>query len=918
VRVQVTPERVELTEDNAVEVFVTVHNTGDLIGGYHLRVLGADPTWVTLETENLSLFPDASETVRALVRIPHGVAAGERRIAVQVRELTPPQAISIAEIELVVPPQQALRLTLTPMTVIAGRAGTFGVIVENTGNTTVVAPLAGTDAEDVMRFEFVPQVLTLAPGDQAIGELKASGPRRWFGSPVVRAFGIGLKPEPAAPAAPNEPAPNGTVPNGTAAPDGPAAPVDPTGKPLASDEPLATGTLLQKPRISRAALSLLSLLLAVTVFATVITIALSAVVGQSAQDRDLAIQIAAARNSVAIAGSSTLGGTVVLLTNGAPVAGVTVELYAASATTVPVKQTATGADGTWKIDQLPSGSYLFRVTGAGFAEIWYPAAASASDATAVTVQVGQQITDLQVALGGLPASVSGLVVGTDVAGAVLTVQVPVEFLPQDAVTGAAVPAGAAAPTDAPAGAVLQTVPIGSDGKFEVTDIPSPRVYDLVVVKPGFATGVQRVDLSAGESRTGVQLRLRTGDGLISGTVTGPDGPLGGAVVTATTGTTKVETVSLTEGDVGAFTVQGLGTPATYTVTVTSPGFTTQTSTLSLTAGQKLTGVQLTVARAAGSLSGTVTTIPGDAPAPGVAVSVTSGATSVQTVTQSTGAIGGWTVAGLPIPGTYTVTFSRADLQSQTIAVTLDQAGNLGSGSGVSGNTIAVAMTSAFAQISGVVSQRDADGSTHPVGEAVVGLTSGVDTYTVTSASQPADAVGSYLVAGVKPGTYTLSASLPGTSPTTVIVTVVAGQNLAFNPVLIPPASITGTVTDRSGAALGGVEVILFRASQYPAQSAQSTVTDPQGGYRFADVDAPQAYVVEVRSPTTGALGSATLVLAASEAAVLDITVGPQVPTSTAGPSTSAPAPAPPDETPPPDQTPPAETPANPPDTGSGG
>ena len=58
----------------------------------------------------------------------------------------------------------------------------------------------------------------------------------------------------------------------------------------------------------------------------------------------------------------------------------------------------------------------------------------------------------------------------------------------------------------------------------------------------------------------MQLRLRTGDGLISGTVTGPDGPLGGAVITATTGTNKVETVSLTEGDVGAFTVQGLATP----------------------------------------------------------------------------------------------------------------------------------------------------------------------------------------------------------------------------------------------------------------------------------------------------------------------------------------------------------------------
>ena len=392
-RVQVTPERVELSEDNAVEVFVTVHNTGSLIGGYHLRVLGADPSWVVLETENLSLFPDTADTVRALIRIPPGVAAGERRIAVQVRELTPPQAIAIAEVELVVPPSEALKLTLTPMTVVGSSSGTFGVILENSGNTTIVAPLAGTDAEDVLRFRFVPPTLTLAPGDQAIADLKVKGPRRWFGSPVVRAFGIGLQPPTGAvptgavptgavptavppavppdapPDAPPGAVPPGAVPAGALQSDAPptaaAAATPPgTGKPLASDEPLATGTLLQKPRLSRGALSLLSLLLAATVFATVITIAFSALVGQSAQDRDLAIQVAAARNSVAIAGTSTLGGTVVLLTDGAPVAGVTVELFDAAATTTPVKQTATGDDGSWKIDNLPSGSYLFRVSGA--------------------------------------------------------------------------------------------------------------------------------------------------------------------------------------------------------------------------------------------------------------------------------------------------------------------------------------------------------------------------------------------------------------------------------------------------------------------------------------------------------------------------------------------------------------------------
>ncbi len=171
------------------------------------------------------------------------------------------------------------------------------------------------------------------------------------------------------------------------------------------------------------------------------------------------------------------------------------------------------------------------------------------------MQVGQQITNLDVNLGGLPATVSGQVAGTDVAGAVLTVQVPVDLLPSEPAVAAAT-AAQAPPAGAPAGAVLTTVPIGSDGRFDLSDVPSPAVYDLVLSKPGFATDTQRIDLSGGEVRGDIQLRLRTGDGLISGTVTGPDGPLGGAVITATSGTSTVQTVSLTEGQPGGFTCAG--------------------------------------------------------------------------------------------------------------------------------------------------------------------------------------------------------------------------------------------------------------------------------------------------------------------------------------------------------------------------
>ena len=966
-RVFVTPDRVELgaagaagpgpvgpsgpvdgSVDGTVEVLITVHNTGTLIGGYQLRVLGADPSWVSLQTDTLSLFPDESQTVTATVAVPAGVAAGERRMAVQVREVTPPHDIAINELELLVPAAEELAVQLTPMTVVAGGHGMFGVLLHNTGNTTVTSELAGRDAEDAMWFEFDPPVVTLAPGDQAIADLKAAGPRRWFGQPVVRAFDVLLIPPGSAPPPvrrrrgwlptellpkkiklPKAPLPGGAggglpaVPKIPAAPKVPAGPTIPgvkapalpavaapkvptvappklptelavpTGRgagpgpgepPAPPPDPVATGTLLQKPRLSRGVLSLISLLLAATVFATVITIALSALVGQSAADRDLAIQVAAARNSGTPSGTSTLGGTVRQLLNGQPIAGVSIELFTSQDVTTPVTNTATGDDGTWAIDSLPAGSYKFRVQGAGFAEIWYANALSASDATEVTVQVGQQITNLDVNLGGLPATVSGQVAGTDVAGAVLTVQVPVDLLPSEPAVAAAT-AAEAPPAGAPAGAVLTTVPIGSDGRFDLSDVPSPAVYDLVLSKPGFATDTQRIDLSGGEVRGDIQLRLRTGDGLISGTVTGPDGPLGGAVITATSGTSTVQTVSLTEGQPGGFTLRGLVTPATYTVTVTSPGFTTQTTSAVLTDGQKLTGVQLTLARSAGSLSGSVTTLPDNAPAAGVTVAVSGGATDVTTITQSAGTPGAWTIAGLPIPGAYTLTFSRSDLQSQTLAVNLDATGTPSSGAG----PITVAMTSAFAQISGVVSQRSSDGSTAPAGEATVTLTSGSDTYTVTSASEPDSALGSYRVGGVVPGTYTLSVSRRGTSPTSVIVTVAAGQALVQNPLLIPPASISGLVVDRQAGPQPGLEVSLFKASEYPAQVSQRATTDATGRYTFAEVDAPQAYVLEVRSASQGAIGSATIVLAASQAADLTITVGSQPTVSPAPTVPTAPA-----------------------------
>lgn len=867
-RVQIVPDRVELVAGVPIEAMVSITNTGDIIGGYHLRVLGADPSWVRIDAENLSLFPDTTETVAIGITMPAGVPAGDRRIAVQVRELTAPQAISVSEIELVVPAQQALRLDLMPATVVCGSTGQFGLTAENTGNTTITAEIIGLDPESKLRFTCVPPVLQLAPGEHAIADLRVKGRRRWFGSPAVRPFGLAIDP--------HTPFLDASVPPRSAAD---AHAVGPIARPVGQEpEPLANGTMLQRPRIGRGALSLVSLLLAITVFAVVITVALSRLANVSAADRDLALQVAAAAGNTGTAsGSSAIGGTVTLLT-GSPAAGVTVEVFGSSSLTKPVSSSATADDGSFTVPGLTAGAYKLKFRGAGLAEVWYPSALTGADAEEITLTTGQRRADLKTTLGGLPATVSGQVIGADVAGAVLSISVPADRLaaggsrPTAPSVRPSLATGSAAPSsagrDAGPAAVLRSVPIAADGQFSLDDVPSPAVYELTVVKPGFASETQRIDLAGGESRTGLQLSLRTGDGLITGTVTSPDGPLGEAIVTATTGTTTVKTVTLTQGDIGSFTLRGLVTPGAYTVSVTATGYGTQTSTVSLVAGQKLTGLRFSLSKSSGSLSGVVTTLADAKPAAGVAVTVTAGELTLATVTQTAGTIGAWTLAGLPIPGVYTVTFTRADLQSQTVSVTLDQAGNASTGTA----GISVGMRSAFATVSGTVSQRSIAGISGAAGEATVTLSSGSKTYTVTSTSVPSNAVGRFLIENVEPGTYTLSASRPGTSPTTVTVTVTAGQALTYDPVLIPGAGLSGRIIDTAGASTAGLTVELYESAEYPAKIYRTTVTGPDGSYEFTQVDAPQAYVVQVRSPLIGPLGSSTLVLSASQAGRLDLTV----------------------------------------------
>jgi 5-hydroxyisourate hydrolase-like protein (transthyretin family) len=666
---------------------------------------------------------------------------------------------------------------------------------------------------------------------------------------------------------------------------------------------------------------LVGLLAAISVFAIVITVALSGVVGRSAADRDLALQVAQARNdNNGGGGSGQIKGAVTLLTSGSPVPGVTVELFDSSDVANAITTTATGADGAYTLAGLAAGDYKVRFRGAGFTELWFPDALDDSGAKEVHVQAGQTVSGVSVVLGGLPASISGTVIGTDVSGAKVELRIP-----SDGAGGSGSGAQAAADqgggssvsASGSPGAIVRTVPVGSDGLFAITTVPSPGVYDLVASKPGYATATQRIDLGGGEDRKGIEIQLRQGDGLISGHVTGPDGPIGGATVVATYGQNQVSTVSLTQDDVGAFTLRDLPTPQDFSIVVSRPGLASTSLTVNLSANQKLTGVDVALSAASGSLGGLVTTLADGKPAPGVDVQVTNGSLTVKTVTQSTGSIGSWTIDGLPIPSDYTVTFSRPDLAPQTVSVSLDANGVASVGSA---DAISVSMKSSTAVLKGTASQSSgaANQTSAPIGGVSITLASADHTYTVATATTPSGAVGNYEIDGIAPGTYTLSFSRKGTAPTSTIINLAAGEVRTYNPHLVAAALIGGVVTDEDGNPARGAEVRLYVATDYPDKSSQTVALDAAGHYEFDNVDAPQQYVIEVAAIGTGQpLQSRSVALEASQQLTVDFTIGAapaQGPTEgpTSGeptsPVTEAPTTSPPAESSTAPTTEPSETP----------
>ena len=219
--------------------------------------------------------------------------------------------------------------------------------------------------------------------------------------------------------------------------------------------------------------------------------------------------------------------------------------------------------------------------------------------------------------------------------------------------------------------------VNPDGTYELGDLPAPNDY-LVRIEDldgNFATQEFVISVAAGEIKQLNPVVPSASNGGLGGFVTdGAGTPLGGVAVLIRNGEFEIESITPTTGDTGSFQFIGLATPATYVVTFSLEGYTGQTIALELGPGESLDNLQAQLIAGLGTVSGSVVDSAG-IPLGAAEVTIEGRGFTAETATLtdagSTGGVGSFFLTGIPVPGSYTITFSFEGYESVTIPTVFD-------------------------------------------------------------------------------------------------------------------------------------------------------------------------------------------------------------------------------------------------------
>lgn len=542
------------------------------------------------------------------------------------------------------------------------------------------------------------------------------------------------------------------------------------------------------------------------------------------------------------------------------------------------------ADGTYTISHLPAGTYTVGFTASdslGLRDQWWKNADSAASATPVTLFNGRAVTGIDATLAYDGASISGAIT---LPSGVEQWQGSTNVEAYDAVTGAW--RGSA-----------QTG--WSDGRFTIAGLPAGS-YALRVSSSGrdvadqWYGGSDRqsatvITLAEGERKGGIVVALVAG-ATISGKVSLPTGvtlPANSAVSVsaydASSGYAGSSAAFATVASDGTYSLTRLK-PGAYKLQFSPPwgtnvlsqwyrskdGFSTA-NTVTVAAGQKRTGVDVTLAASA-SLSGTVTFPAGvDSSVGYTQVYVRSSAGSYVS-SASVSRDGAYSIGGLT-PGTYKLEFASSgrDVLNEWYNDATDAASAtpiiLAAGQSKTGVNVTLARG---AKISGYVARTEG-GALASASVLLYQKSGGSWTWRDSTTT---DARGAYTFSSLVAGDYTLRFVAPSgqgllgewwndkaTMASATTITLAASQSVTSrNARLAAAATVTGTVAYADKSPLANVPVIAYdRVGNVLATAS----TDASGAYSLSDLaGGPVAIAASAPGGTVYSGGATSLAKAA--------------------------------------------------------
>lgn len=723
---------------------ITVTNVGEVIDGITAIVDGVDPDWVRLDRPVVSIFPEETGSVGVSFDIPSNCPAGDYLVVVRLVSTIDPTRQSVHDFWLTVQPVAALGLDLVPQIVNAGGSGRLGATVHNEGNAIANVRVTAFDPTREADVVVDPAAFFIPAGESADVDISMRGKRPWFGQPASRQILVST----------------------------------------AVDDVVVekTATFNQRPRIPRGLVTILILTAIIVLWVLLFIFVIGALRQQTPPAKAVGSSFQTGQSSIPLAlVDASVDGTVTAATNGEGLARLTVEAFrqTADGTLDPSGSAATLDDGTFDLPSLLPGTYLFRVSGDGFAETWHPDITGPvgvedwydpdvgpDGAEPVSLAPQDSVSGIDMVIAGETGRIVGAVdLPPNTDAPVLTVTVTqsppaASTEPTVDTDGDGVP-DAVAPQPEPFSVTTTT----TDGTIDVDGLPTPDTYIITVTGDGFSTIEFEQFVDAGNVTVMNTVSAVAADGEISGSVLDQsNAPVGDITVTIRSGDFSATATTPTAGNAGAFRFINLVTPATYVLTFEADNFSTSTIALDLGPGEDATGIVGRVVGGDGIVTGSAQSTDGF-PVGGLTVEVVGEGFRQETATLTSGGLGGaagsFEMENLPVPGAYTVTLSGDGFQTETLEAVFDVAGTQSIGE--------VTMSSVTSEVSGLVTSGGVG-----IGQATVTLSTGVRDFVTISASNPP---GRYSFSGVVEGTYTVLVEQNGFEPKVVLIRVDGGVDV---------------------------------------------------------------------------------------------------------------------------------------------